>query len=74
MGVIIQMKKTNEIIVFACDHHGVTNGLPMKDIIDQSKVRMLIPRPVIVPKSWLTTIFWGAAQHTQLNMLNPVHK
>jgi hypothetical protein len=69
MGVIIQMKKTNEIIVFACDHHcgknniqqrsssgtwrltGVTNGLPMKDIIDQSKVRMLIPRPVIVPKS-----------------------
>lgn len=46
----------------------------MNAIIDQSKVRTLIPKPVFVPNKALTTRLLGAIQHTQLNMLNAVKR
>jgi hypothetical protein len=74
IGVMIQKQTTRATTVLASDHQGVTKGLPMYEIMDQSKVRMPIPRPVDVPKSVFTTTLLGAIQQTQLNMLNPVHK
>ena len=46
----------------------------MEEIIAQSKVRVLIPIPVLVPNNTFMTVFLGAIQQTQLNMLNPVKK
>jgi hypothetical protein len=53
---------------------GVTSGLPIKEVIAQSKLRKLIPKPVFVPNKALTTTFLGAIQQIQLNMLNPVKR
>ena len=55
-------------------HTGVTSGLPIKDIIDQSKVKTLMPKPDAVPNKEFTTTLFGAIQHIQLNMLNPVKR
>lgn len=46
----------------------------MKAICDQSKVKIPIPSPVDVPKSVLTTTFFGAIQHTQLKTLKAVKR
>lgn len=53
---------------------GVTRGLPMKEIILQSKVRTLIPKPVLTPNNVLTTTLLGTIQQIQLNMLRPVNR
>lgn len=45
-----------------------------KETIDQSKVRMLMPKPVEVPNKVFRTTLFGAIQHIQLNMLNPVKR
>jgi hypothetical protein len=74
IGVMIQKQITRATAVFASDHQGVTKGLPMYEIMDQSKVRMPIPRPVDVPNKAFTATLLGAIQQTQLNTLNPVHK
>jgi hypothetical protein len=52
----------------------VISGLLRLEIIPQSKVRKLIPKPVFVPNKALITTFLGAIQQTQLNMLNPVKR
>jgi len=46
----------------------------MKAIMLQSKVRRLMPRPLFVPNSALTTMLLGAIQQTQLNMLSAVNR
>ena len=38
----------------------------MYEINDQSKVRIPIPKPELVPKRVLTTTLFGAIQHAQL--------
>lgn len=53
---------------------GVTRGLPMKDIMLQSKVKTLIPKPVLTPNNVFTTTLFGAIQQTQLNMLRAVKR
>ena len=55
-------------------HTGMTSGLTREEIIAQSKVMVLIPIPVFVPNNTLITMFFGAIQQTQLNMLNPVKR
>ena len=50
----------------------MTNGLPTKEIIAQSNVKNPIPRPDWYPNNWLTTMLFGAIQHTQLKMLSAV--
>lgn len=56
------MKKPAKICTSA--HHGTMSGLPIQVIWDQSNVRMLMPSPPDVPKSWLTTMSLGLIQHT----------
>ncbi len=87
---MIQNMITIATIVLNSDHHcyrgqeeqrrfmkqltGVTNGLPKKAIIDQSKVKIPIPRPVFVPNRALTVRLLGAIQQTQLNILSAVKR
>jgi hypothetical protein len=42
---------------------GVTRGEPMNEIMDQSNVITLMPRPVSDPKTALTFTLFGAIQH-----------
>ena len=53
---------------------GVVSGLPREEMIAQSNVRVLIPKPVLVPNKVLVTTLLGEIQHTQLNILNPVKR
>jgi len=51
---------------------GTTKGLPMYEIIAQSKVMNPIPKPEAYPKRVFTTVLFGAIQHAQLNQLRAV--
>ena len=53
---------------------GTTKGLPMAEIIAQSKVITLIPNPDCIPNNWLTTALLGAVQQIQLKTLNAVKR
>lgn len=53
---------------------GVTKGLPINAIIDQSKVTTLMPNPENTPNSALTVMFSGAIQHTQLKKVRAWNK
>jgi hypothetical protein len=46
----------------------------MKEIIAQSKERMLIPKPLLAPKRAFTVTFVGANQQIQLKMLSAVNR
>jgi hypothetical protein len=72
--VTIQKNSTKDAMVLTCAHQGTTSGFVVNEIIDQSSVMTLMPRPETVPNSWLTTTFFGAAQHTQLNTESAVKK
>jgi hypothetical protein len=53
---------------------GTAKGLPIAEIIAQSKVKMPIPNPDSTPNNWLTTALLGANQHIQLKMLSAVKR
>ena len=42
-------------------HHGIIIGEPTHEIWFQSNEMALIPSPILVPKSWFTTLLSGSA-------------
>jgi hypothetical protein len=61
IGRMIHQKSTKPIKMWTSAHHGIMRGEPIQDIWFQSSEMALIPRPITVPKSWLTTLFSAGA-------------
>jgi hypothetical protein len=61
-------------MMLICAHQGTASEFVVNEIIDQSSMMTLVPRPETVLNSWSTMAFFDAAQHTQLNIESAVKK
>jgi hypothetical protein len=56
MGRMIHQKRAKPMKIWTSAHHGTISGEAIHAIWFQSNEMALMPSPIIVPKSWFTTL------------------